>query len=189
MAGRLNKVLIFNVCGVAVQGSELSRLTNKNSTDLSCARGAACVLRYETSGSVHLHCTRRLAAMIKIARTVCQEACCHQRQGLIRRRPLRSYSVRASRSAQICSSVQHARTFRVARKVSELKTSPKSRGFACSAAVMEKESSTANPLLAVSTRSMSTCQKDNFFFVTHTAAHGLCRGSEPAFVLEHRLFS
>lgn len=146
----------MNVCGAAVGGSELSRLTNKNSIDVSYARGAACVLRYETSGSVDLHCTRRLAAMIKIARAVCQEACCHQRQGLSRRRPLRSYSVCASRSAQICSSAQHRKVSRVAEKLTELNTSPKIRlayfitSFACTAAVMEKESCTANPLLAVS---------------------------------------
>jgi hypothetical protein len=89
------------------------------------------------------------AAMIKIARTVCLEACCHQRQVLAQRRPFRAISRRASRPAPICSSIKHTKICRGTGKAFVLKTGIRSRGFACSAAVMEKQSTSGNPLLAV----------------------------------------
>ena len=102
--------------------------------------------------------------MIKVARAVCQEACNHHRQGLIRRRPLRSYSLRASRSAQTCGSVQYTRVSRAARRVPDFKAESRGRSFACSAAVMERESSTANPLLAVSKCTISMFNHEPIVF-------------------------
>ena len=87
--------------------------------------------------------------MIKIARTVCLEACNHQRQVLARRRPFRAISLRASRPAPVYSSTNHKKVIRATGKVPVLKAGIRSRGFACSAAVMEEQSATGNPLLAV----------------------------------------
>lgn len=107
------------------------------------------------------------AAMIKIARAVCHEACCHQRHSLACRRPLRAYSHCTLRTNTACSSAKQARTRKAVAKVPELKAGVGSRAtFACNSAVMDKPTPTSNPLLVVKTAPMYCKMPSTFGILT-----------------------